>query len=365
MTNGDSVRALIGTFRRPGGAGIYSVELDRRTLKFGQVGIAAQVLDPIYLVFGSEERVLYSVGAIDLETRQGLLVAYEHDANSGRLNEIDRRPTGGAAACHIAFDGSSGTVAAANYLGGSISAIGTDGDGRFAESVQAIQHRGASVNPQRQSGPHPHSVIFDPAGTRAIACDLGTDQLLQYDLSHQSAAPLGSPPVPFACTGGSGPRHLVFHPSGAYVYVVNELSSTITGIGYRQDKGLTSAFGTWSTVPPSWQGMNLPAAIRLSRSGDRLYVSNRGHDSIASFTVDPASGELEPAGFCASGGKVPRDFALTPDGRAMVIAHQESGSVVALSIDGDSGLPAEITDKVDIPGAVAVLFGSVGAGKTA
>ncbi len=355
-------RLFVGTFRRLGGKGIYAVELDTQALQFGKVDVAVECLDPTYLTLGASGRVLYSVGAADLETRQGLMLAYRVEPASGSLVEIDRRETGGSAACHIAFAESANVVAVANYLGGSICAASIEGHGGFSGAVQSIPHSGASVHPVRQTGPHPHSVTFDPAGRRAIACDLGTDQLLQYEISDVDNAPLIAQPRGFECKRGTGPRHLVFHPSGSLVYVVNELASSVSGYRYTPDEGLEAEIGTWSTLPSGWSGANLPAAIRIGPSGDRLYVSNRGHNSIATFVIDSVTGNLKPEGLASSGGSIPRDLALTPDGMALVVANQESGSLVALPIDPATGIPGEVAARVEIPGAVSVVFEPRGLG---
>ncbi len=357
MVNDDSVRAFIGTFRRLGGAGIYSVAFNSRSLQFGSVELAAEALDPIYLAFGNDQRVLYSVGATDLESREGLIVAYALHRDSSRLTEVDRRSSGGSAACHISLNEASGVVVVSNYLGGSVSAARLGNSGRFSSNVQSIQHQGSSVHPQRQTGPHPHSVTFDPSGKRAIACDLGTDQVLQYTVSDGADAPFNEVPRVIECERGAGPRHLVCHPSGRFVYVVNELASSVTGFFYTADEGLVEAFGEWTTLPVEWSGFSLPAAIRLSDSGDRLYVSNRGHNSIASFAVNSSTGALESGGHATCGGQIPRDFALTPDGRAMLVANEVSGSVVALAMDKATGLPVGVADQIEIPGAVSVIFG--------
>lgn len=347
---------FVGTFRRLGGEGIYATTFDSESFSFGQVTLAADVIDPIYMALDLPGDRLFSVAAVDVESRAGLVIAYQLDPATRQLREIIRRPTEGAAACHIDFSSASSVVAVAHYLGASVSAAAVGGEEVIHPILQRLPHRGASVHPQRQAGPHPHSITFDPQGRRAIACDLGTDQLVQYQISGDSADPFKAAPEIIPCSPGAGPRHLAFHPSGRFLYVVNELTSTVAGYHYTEEAGIAGPCGTWSTLPEAWEKLNLPAAIRISSSGDRLYVSNRGHDSIVTFAIDAATGGLEKLGFVGAGGKLPRDIVLTPDGGALLVANERSGSLVALPLNPTTGQPEEGVAECAVPGAVAVLF---------
>ncbi len=359
MYNAGTVQAFVGTFRRLGGAGIYAVRFDTQTLRFGPVTLAADIVDPIYLAMSENRRILYSVGAIDVGTREGLVAAFRVEEDSEQLIEIDRRATGGVAACHVAVNDKSGILIVSNYLSGSIGAFRVSPAGTLVNGVQSIQHFGASIHPQRQTSPHPHSATFDPAGRRVIVCDLGADRLVQYPVSNEGRA-LEEPSHNRACESGSGPRHLAFHPSGRFAYVVNEISSTVTALAYTEGAGVSETIGTSTALPLDWNGDNTAAAIRLNPLGNRLYVSNRGHDSIATFEVDVVTGELEPIGCVSVRGRVPRDFVFAPDGRSIVVANQGSGTIVAMAIDMSTGLPDRVADEVQIPGAVSVVLHRVG-----
>lgn len=351
-----SFLVFVGTFRRLGGAGIYATTFDTESMTFRELGLAAEVIDPIYMALDSRNRRLFSVAAADEDSRSGLVIAYELPSAGYELREIAQWSTGGAAACHIDYSSSAAVVTTANYLGASVCAAAVDGEWLFNPAPQWLAHRGASVHPQRQTRPHPHSITFDPEGKRAIACDLGTDQLLEYEVSGEGHRPLCDRPNIVPCIPGSGPRHLVFHPCGRWLYVVNELSSTVTAYHYSSASGIGRPLGTWTTLPDDWEGLSLPAAIRTDLAGDKLFVSNRGHDSIVTFDIDAASGTLQRGVFKRCGGRLPRDIAVTPDGRALLVANEKTGSLVALPLDSASGQPEAAAAELAIPGAVAILF---------
>ena len=286
-----ALTVFVGAFTRPGGEGIYTLRFDPQRAELEVISVAEGVLDPTYLVVDPQREVLYSVGAIDLDSRDGLVTAQRIEAD-GRLREIDRRGTGGAAACHLAVDATRSLLVAANYVGGSICAVPLQPDGSFGDAVQHIQHTGSSVDPRRQTAPHPHSATFDPANRGVFVCDLGTDELLWYEIDAEREA-LRTPPASTAIQPGAGPRHLAFHPRRPIGYLINEMASTVTAFRQDAETGAIELRATSSTLPAGWTGSNTASAVRCSPSGDRLYVSNRGHDSIA--TYDIATDADEPA----------------------------------------------------------------------
>jgi 6-phosphogluconolactonase len=229
-------------------------------------------------------------------------------------------------------------------------------DGRLGPPASAIQHAGSSVNPRRQEGPHAHSINLDAANRFAFAADLGLDRVLVYRFDAARSILVPHEPPSASVKPGAGPRHFAFHPSGRFAYVINELDSTVTAFTYDAEKGLLRELQAVTTLPPGFAGENYPAEVQVHPSGRFLYGSNRGHDSIAIFAVDAASGRLTPAGRAASGGKWPRNFAFDPTGAWMVVGNQNSDNVIVFRVDRDGGTLAPAGPTFAAPAPICFRF---------
>jgi 6-phosphogluconolactonase len=261
----------------------------------------------------------------------------------------------GPGPCHLVVDGAGKNVLVANYGGGSVAVLPLREDGRLAEPSAVQQHRGTGPNRARQEGPHAHGLAFDASGKRVFAADLGVDRVFVYDFGADSGT-LGPAPAPFvAVEPGAGPRHVALHPSGAYLYVVNELSSTVTVLRYDASSGALEPVQTVTTLPADFDGRSATAEIALSPDGRFLYVSNRGHDSLAFYAVEADSGRLTPLGHVPTGGRTPRHFALDSTGEWLLVANQGSDNVVVFRRDATSGRPEETGAVVSVPVPVCVL----------
>jgi len=219
-----------------------------------------------------------------------------------------------------------------------------------------VQHRGTGTHP-RQAGPHAHSITPDPAGRFALACDLGVDQVLVYRLDPGRAALEPNAPPAMAVTPGAGPRHLAFHPAGRRVYLINELASTLAVLAYDPPAGRLQEVQSISTLPARFAGDNTGAQVLVHPSGNLVYASNRGHDSIAVFAVADHSGELSLIGHQPTQGKSPRHFALDPSGCWVLAANQGSDSIVALRVDHRTGRLTASGQSITVGSPVCVLFG--------
>jgi 6-phosphogluconolactonase len=242
-------------------------------------------------------------------------------------------------------------VVVAHYGDGSVSVLPREAEGRVGPVAEVVQHVGASVNPERQEGPHAHQAIFGPDGAVLVA-DLGIDQVLAYALDEGTGElrPRGTPGV---VQPGSGPRHMAFSRDGRFLYLLNELTYTVTVFAY--DGAGLSPLQTVPMLPESFAG-NSGADIHLTPDGAWLYASNRGHDSLARFAVNAVTGMLEPRGHTPTGGRTPRNFAVDPDGVFLLAANQDSGRVVVFRIDAATGELEETGGALDIPAPVCVLF---------
>ena len=229
----------IGTYTGAKSKGIYVSRFDPATGRLTAPELAVETPSPSFLALHPGGRFLYAVG----ETanlggkRTGAVSAFSLDAKTGKLTLLNRQSSGGAGPCHLAVDQTGKCLLVANYGSGSIAALPIQADGALGEPGAVIQHQGSSVNPQRQAGPHAHFITPDPANRFALACDLGLDQVLVYRLDPAKASLAANDPPFAAVKPGSGPRHLAFHPSGRFVFLINEMGSTLTAFAYDAKRG--------------------------------------------------------------------------------------------------------------------------------
>jgi 6-phosphogluconolactonase len=229
---------------------------------------------------------------------------------------------------------------------------GTPGD------AQILRHTGRSVHPTRQQEPHPHAVIISPDNRFVIVPDLGLDRIFSYALDAASARLTPAEPPFVATTSGAGPRHFKFTADGRHACAVNELGNTVTTYDYESSRGALTPTKEVSTLPPDFTGSNTTAEIRIHPNGRFVYASNRGHDSIAVFALDAATGLIgdAPVQIVASGGRTPRNFDLSPDGRWLVCGHQDSEWISVFGVDPATGRLARTEHTARVPGCVCVLF---------
>ena len=347
----------LGTYTRGGESeGIYVCELDLRKGTLAHLRLAAKSKNPSFLALHPSGRFLYSVSEIaDFEGKKtGAVSSFALDPKSGALKFLNKKPSGGGGPCHLVVDHGGKNVLVANYGGGSVNVLGVGADGLLADPTGFVQHKGSSVNPRRQKGPHAHSINLDGKGAYAFAADLGLDKILVYRFN-PVAGTLTPNKVPSASVSpGGGPRHFAFHPGGKFAYVINEMASTVTAFSYEAKTGNLSEIQTVTTLPSGFSGNSSTAEVQVSPDGKLLFGSNRGHDSIAIFSIDSASGRLTARGHQATGGKTPRNFGVDPTGRFLLAANQNSDTVVVFRI-GPAGL-TPTGNVLNVPRPVCVKF---------
>jgi 6-phosphogluconolactonase len=346
----------VGTYTGPKSKGIYRLELDLADGKLSPAVLAVETGQPSFLAIHPSGRYLYAVNeqAGFLPKKTGAVSAFAIDAKTGNLTTLNHRSSGGAAPCHLVVDAEGKHVLAANYSGGSVCVLPINANGRLGEATAVVQHQGSSVNKQRQEGPHAHSINLDKANRFAFAADLGLDKVLIYRFDKAKGTLTPNDPPAVALPPGSGPRHFAFHPDGRHAYVINELTSTITALAYDPERGALEPLQTVSTLPSDFKGNTTTAEVQVHPSGKFLYGSNRGHDSIAVFTVDGATGKLTPAGHQGEGIKTPRNFGIDPTGAFLLVANQGAGTVVAFRIDARTGALTPTGSVAEVPTPVCV-----------
>lgn len=314
----------VGTYTEKDSEGIYKFELDANG-SITEIGLVARSVNPSFLAFNNSKTKLIAVN----EMEKGTLELYRIEKDS--LIKLDVAASGGAHPCFVTSKNN--YVLTANYSGGNIGLLSIDNNS-LSGLLDLKQHFGKKQHP-RQEAPHAHSVWFVPNTNEVIAVDLGSNELWFYKLNtHTNKLETAEQRV-LAMADFAGPRHLCFHPDGKWIYVVNELNSTVSRV-VKNEKAYV-LYESVSTLPEGFKNPNTCADIHISDDGRFLYVSNRGHNSIAIFKVG-SNGSLQLIGHESTKGDGPRNFSLSPDGAFMLVANQHSNNLVSFEINEESGL---------------------------
>ena len=296
--------------------GIYLLELDLASGKLTSKGGVAKLADPSFLAIHPSRKFLYAVNELDNFNgkKGGGVSALAIDAGTGKLKLLNQQSSVGSGPCHLTVDQTGKNVLVANYGSGSVACLPIEADGTLRPASSFIQHEGKSVDRGRQSHPHGHSINLDRANRFAFAADLGLDKVLIYKFDADKGTLTPNDPAFAKVAPGSGPRHFAFHPDGRFAYVISEMANTVTVFAYDPNYGALTEIQTITTLPQDFKGKSYTAEVQVHPSGKFVYGSNRGHDSIAIFKVDPGTGKLTAAGHEPTLGKNPRNFAIDPTG---------------------------------------------------
>jgi 6-phosphogluconolactonase len=317
--------------------------------------------NPTFLAVHPNGRSLYAVGEIGNfgGKKSGSVAAFSIDSATGKLTLLNAQPSGGAGPCHVFVDATGKCVLAANYGGGSVTSIPVKEDGSLGEPGSFIQHTGGSVNKQRQEGPHGHCIVTDPGNRFALACDLGLDKVLIYKLDANKATLTPNEPAFGSTAAGAGPRHIAFQPQGKFAFVINELDCTMTTFAWDARRGALNAVGSVSTIPGEREKGFSTAEVQAHPNGKFVYGSNRGHDSIAVFSVDQRTGKLTRVQNESTQGKTPRHFTLDPTAKFLIAENQGSDSVFVFSVDQSTGKLTPTGEKIEVGAPVCAVFAPV------
>ncbi|MCA9067638.1 MAG: lactonase family protein [Planctomycetaceae bacterium] len=317
---------------------IHAFRFETQTGELTPLRRTTDLQNPFFLAVSPNGKFLYAIDAKQFGGKEKENVAaYAIEGRDGHLKRLNQQSTHGTASCYLDVDQTGKTVVVANYSTGNVAALPVKADGSLDQAVTVIQHEGSSVNPQRQKGPYAHSIVVSPDNRFALAADLGIDKVLIYQLDPKTAqltpnisqASASLPP-------GSGPRHLTFHPNAKRVYVINELTNTVTFFDYAPDTGKLTTRQTISTLPEDFSGTSYCADLKITPDGNYLYGTNRGHDSIAMYRIAD-DGTLELIGIEPSLGKGPQNLLITPDGKWLLCANMPGDNVVVFSVNPKTG----------------------------
>lgn len=307
-----------------------------------------------FLALDAGRRTLYAVSE---SPERGSVVAYRRSPSDGMLTRLDEVPSHGADPCHLCV--ANDHVHVANYGSGTVASHLLRSDGGFGRVIATWQHEGSGPHP-RQKGPHAHCVVASPDGSSVYAVDLGTDRIMRYvhDAPDDTVGMRLADETVMA--PGSGPRHIALHPRRPLAYVVGELDNRLAVLDIDDTGRLRRRNGqAVSTLPADFGGDSLAAEVVVHPDGHRVYVSNRGHDSIATYAIDRSDGSPTLLGHVSSGGRSPRHFAIHPTGRSLLVANQDSDSLVSFSLD-DDGVPRRGEPVATVSQPVCVVFVEVG-----
>ncbi|MFC7212639.1 lactonase family protein [Saliphagus sp. GCM10025334] len=340
--------AAVGTYSAATDESVHTVAVDPDTGSMTRLDAAVAGPDPTFVAFHPSGAYLY---AAVREEEEGAVQSYEVDRDTGELTERDSASSGATGPCYCSVDETGQFLLVAHYTGGAISMLPLDLDGRIGSPCEVIEHRGSSIDPDRQTAPHPHSITLGPENRFAYVPDLGTDQVHIYAVDRDGASLSRAGVVD--CSPGSGPRHLSFSADGEQVYLINELDSTVTVLD-RQSDGLLTDCSTVSTVPSDVDEDNKTAEIATHPSGDYVYGSNRGLDTIVTFTVDETT--ITRLDQTPTGGEWPRHFAIAPNGEFLFVENRHTNEIVAFDVDTTTGSLSPIDESLSIQEPVCMQW---------
>ncbi|MEQ1765567.1 MAG: lactonase family protein [Pyrinomonadaceae bacterium] len=338
--------------------GIYIHKFDGATGRLSAFRVVEGVEEPSFLT--TRGRYLFAVNeTMEFDgLKSGAVSAFEIDRKLGELKFLNKQPSMGGAPCHITTSANGKFALVANYMGGNVAVLPIGDDGRLGKAIDVEQHSGTGPNKERQEAAHAHSIILDSQNKYAFVNDLGIDRVMIYEFDKAKGTLATNPKQPFfSATAGAGPRHFKFHPSGKFAFVVNELDMTLTSLSYDAASGGLKAVDTLSTLPAGISSpSNSCADLHVSPSGDHVYASNRGHDSIAVYAFDKRSGKMQLVEIVSTMGKTPRNFAIDPTGSYLLAANQRSNSIVTFAIDCSTGKRTYTGSTIDTPTPVCLQF---------
>ena len=359
---GGKFRTYIGTYSRGDSKGIYSFVLDTAAGTLTPEGLVAETENPSFLAIHPTGKYLYAVNEIDKYKGQasGSVTAFKINASSGKLERLNEVAAGGTTTCHVNISRNGKFAVIANYGSGSCAAFALGPDGKLGDRTAFHQHAGTSSDPGRQKGPHAHSVNFDTQNKHVIVADLGLDQVKVYNFNAATGAMTPNEPAFTKVKAGSGPRHFSFHPSGKYAYVINEMACTVTAFNWNAAKGTLTEIDTITTLPgPVEKGFST-AEVVAHPNGKFVYGSNRGHNTIAVFQVDAATGKMKTVEHKSTQGAVPRNFSIDPTGQFLIAANQNTDTIVLFRINQTSGALEQVGAPVKAPVPVCVRYLKIG-----
>jgi len=354
----DLVRFYIGTYADESDDGILGCQLNTKNSTIKIISRNKGIKNPSFLAMDPKGEFLYTVSEVDDygSSLVGGVFSFRIDSANGSISLINSVQSGGQHPCHLTVHPSGNNLYVANYSGGNISSVQISSSGELIPDIQTIQHLGSGPNEARQNKAHAHSVNLALNGRFLYACDLGIDKVMGYSVNSQSSQLESAELCTLRMDPGAGPRHMAFSGDEKQAFVINELNSTISTCNIDGETGAITCLRSISTIPDDYNGENYCADIHVHPNDRFVYASNRGHNSIAVFKLDPELGVLNPIQYQSTLGDWPRNFAIDPEGRFLLVANQRSDNVVVFRINQNNGTLEETGVEIIVSKPVCILF---------
>jgi 6-phosphogluconolactonase len=348
---------FVGTFTHGPNKGIFRMELDTASGKLSEPTLAAELDNPGFLAIHPTHRYPFAVNdSSDGDKSSGAVTSFGLDPKSGELTRISQQSVVGKGPCHLVVDATGKNVLVANYDDGSVTVLPIGPDGKLGPASEFIKHSGKVFDPERQGGPHAHSINLDKSNRFAVVADLGLDRVFIYKFDPIRGKLTPNDPPAAKVKDRAGPRHFTFHPDGKHAYVINEIDCTVTAFDYDPDRGTLTEIQTVPTMPIPVEPRHSTAEVVVHPSGKFLYGSNRGHDSLAVFSIEPETGRLKLVEYEPTGGKTPRNFAVDPTGSYVLAENMASDTIVVFRVDREAGALEPTGQVVAVPTPCCVKF---------
>jgi 6-phosphogluconolactonase len=358
QANAGEVPVIIGTQTSGPNKGFSVARFDTSTGKLSAAKLLEEAIAPAFFVIHPDKRHLYTCNSVNNFQGQssGSISAYSLDPATAKLSLLNQIPSGGAGPCYISLDNSGHYAFVANYSAGNVSVFAINSDGSIGPRTAFVQHTGKSIYPERQTSAHAHFIKADASNRYVFVADLGTDKVFIYKFDQKTGTLSASSPAFMQLTPGAGPRHIAFHPGGRFIYVINELSCTITAFAWDSKKGTANELQTIATLPSDFKGENTCAEIKIHPNGKFLYGSNRGHNSIAAFAIENMTGKLTFIEHVPTQGQKPRNFSFDPSLHWMIVTNIDSDNAVVFRINEITGRLTQTGEPVSVPNPYCIQF---------
>jgi 6-phosphogluconolactonase len=341
---------LVGTYTQKGSEGVYIYRFDAKQGTLEAVNVAKSLVNPSFLAVSPNQKFVYVVE----ETANGKINAFQLNEETGQLTLLNSQKVSGDYPCHVAVDKTGKWVLAGNYGSGNFSIFPVQADGSLGSASQTVQHEGKSINTNRQEAPHVHSINIGKNNQDVFVLDLGIDKIMAYQLDSKTGKIASAKPPFVEIKAGAGPRHFAFHPKKEYAYAILELTSEIATFSYKASTLVP--LQTISTLPTDYKAENSCADIHISPDGKFLYGSNRGHNSIALYSIHPKTGKLSLVQHQPVMGEMPRNFAIDPSGNFVLVANQKSDNLTIFKRDKKTGILTYTGKEIKVSMPVCLKF---------
>ncbi|MCM8540295.1 MAG: lactonase family protein [Lentisphaeraceae bacterium] len=349
-TKSSETFVYFGTYTKGSSEGIYVSKLNSETGALSKPELAAVIDNPSFIALHPSKEFLFAV--VEASGDKAVVCSFAI-SQDGKLTKINQQAAKGDAPCHVSVDASGQTLLIANYNGSNCASFPIAADGKIGPG-NYYKHTGSSADPRRQKAPHLHSINVDPANERVFVADLGIDKIVVYNMDPRRATLTKHSAI--SLPAGGGPRHFSFHPSAKFAYTNLEMTRQIVAMSYDSEKGILKQQQVLSTLPKGAPATGSTAECLVHPSGKWVYVSNRGHNSIAAFSIDQETGLLTMIEVEPTLGKIPRGFGISPDGQFLIAGHQMSDNITVFKINQETGALENTGNTATVNAAVNVRF---------